>query len=107
MGRQTLLLPIEWIDDGWYKIPSEIKIDQPIKMPSLSVSKTTFSLSDNFDGTTLKPHWKFFAEYDTSRFHLLDNSLVINGKGNSVGESSPLLCMPSDHSYIAQVELFI
>jgi xylan 1,4-beta-xylosidase len=107
MGRQTMLLPVEWTDDSWYKIPSEIKIDQPIKRPSISISNATFSLSDNFDGTTLKPHWKFFAEYDTSRFQIIENSLVINAKGNSVGESSPLLCIPSDHSYIAQVELFI
>jgi beta-xylosidase len=37
----------------------------------------------------------------------MDNSLVVEAKGNSVGECSPLLCIPSDHSYIAQVELFI
>ena len=107
MGRQTMLLPVEWTDDGWYKISSEIKIDEPIKRPSIPVSNAAFSLSDKFDGTQLKPHWKFFAEYDTSRFQIQENNLVINAKGNSVGESSPLLCMPSDHSYIAQVELFI
>ncbi|MBN1765074.1 MAG: family 43 glycosylhydrolase [Sedimentisphaerales bacterium] len=107
MGRQTLLLPVEWTEDDWYKIPSEIKIDEPVKRHSATPSKATFSLSDSFDGARLKPQWKFFAEYDTNRFHLHENSLVINAKGNSVGGSSPLLCMPSDHSYIAQVELFI
>lgn len=107
MGRQTLLLPVEWTEDGWCRIPEGIHIDEPINRPSLPASDATFSLSDNFDGAPLKPHWKFFAEYDASRFHFFENSLVIHAKGNSVGGSSPLLCMPFDHSYIAQVELFI
>jgi len=107
MGRQTLLLPVEWTNDGWYKIPNEITIDRPVKRPAGTMSEAIFSLSDNFEGNVLKPHWKFFAEYDTSRFRLVDNSLVIKGKGHSVGESSPLLTILSDHSYSAQVELFI
>ena len=107
MGRQTLLQPIEWTNDGWYKTPDGIKTDEPIKRPAGIASDAVFSLNDNFEGNTLKPQWKFFGEYDTSRFHLADNSLVIKAKGHSVGDCSPLLCIPSDHSYIAQVELFI
>lgn len=107
MGRQTLLLPIEWTNDGWYNIPDDLRADEPIKRPNTVASNPTFTLSDSFDGNTLKSHWKFFGEYDTSRFHLVDNSLVIEAKGNSIGECSPLLCIPSDHSYIAEVELFI
>ncbi len=108
MGRQSLLVPVEWTEDGWYKISDDIKIDEPIKKPELG-KKTTkiFSLNDNFEGTTLKPHWKFFGEYDSSRFKLSDNSIIINAKGNSVAQCSPLLCIASDHSYIAEVELEI
>ena len=40
-------------------------------------------------------------------FILSDNSLFIKAKGHSVGDCSPLLCIPSDHSYIAQAEIFI
>ena len=107
MGRQTLLQPIEWTNDGWYKTPESIKTDEPIRRPIGIDSKTVFSLSDNFEGNSLKPQWKFFGEFDTSRFHLADNSLVIKSKGHSVGDCSPLACSPSNHSYIAQVELFI
>ena len=116
MGRQTLLQPIEWTDDGWYKTPDGIKTDEPIigihpakggERSAGEISNAAFSLNDNFEGRELKPHWKFFGEYDTSKFYLVDNSLVINAKGHSVGESSPLLCIPSDHSYITQVELII
>jgi beta-xylosidase len=37
----------------------------------------------------------------------MDSSLVINAKGHAVSDCSPLLCVPPDHSYRAQVELFI
>jgi beta-xylosidase len=107
MGRQTLLQPVEWTNDGWFKTPDGIKTDEPIKKLAGAPSDAVFSLNDNFEGSTLKPQWKFFGEYDTSRFHLVDNSLVIKAKGHSVGDCSPLVCIPSNHSYIAQVELFI
>jgi len=107
MGRQTLLQPIEWMEDGWFKTPSNIMTDKPIKRPSVTASNSTFNLSDDFCGNSLKPQWKFFGEYDTNRFQIIDNSIVIKAKGNSVGNCSPLLCVPHDHSYIVDVELSI
>ncbi|RPI03229.1 MAG: beta-xylosidase [Ignavibacteriae bacterium] len=107
MGRQTLLQPIEWTNDGWYKTPAGITTDAPIRQPAGRSSNDPFSLSDKFDGDQLKPQWKFYGEYDTSRFHVSDSMLVLRSKGHSVSDCSPLLCIPSDHSYSAEVELFI
>jgi xylan 1,4-beta-xylosidase len=107
MGRQTLLEPIEWTSDGWFKTPDGLRTDEPFGKPVGTTPDIAFTLNDSFEGTELRPQWKFFGEYDTSRFQILDNSLVIKGKGNSVGNCSPLLCIPSHHSYIAQVELSI
>jgi xylan 1,4-beta-xylosidase len=105
MGRQTLMLPIEWSMDGWYKIRENVKVDKPIEKTSSKQAEKEFSLSDNFGGTALKLTWKFFGEYDTSRYQVNNNSITINGKGKSIPECSPMLCIPSDHSYMAQVEL--
>ena len=107
MGRQTLLEPVEWTNDGWFKIPEGIKTENPIKRPYATTSKSTFSLSDDFSGKSLGLQWKFFGEYDTTRFHFADKSLVIKGKGGYVGNCSPLLCVSSDHSYTAEVEMDI
>lgn len=110
MGRQTLLEPVEWTKDGWFKIPDRIKTDKPLKRPVSEAVNSTFTrfiLSDDFEGDQLKPQWKFFEKYDTGRFHVTDNSLLIKAKGNSVADCSPLLCIPQDHSYVAEVELFI
>lgn len=106
-GRQTLMMPIEWTKDGWYRIPDGVKDNAPIKKPALTVSRSLFSLNDNFESNSLKPQWKFFDDYDTGRFKLTDNSIAIVAKGNTVGNSSPLLTIPLHHSYTAEVELNI
>ena len=105
MGRQTLMEPVEWTKDGWFRVQKGISTNKPIKKPYSEPSASTYSLSDDFSGKTLKPHWKFFGEYDTMRFHLINHSLEIKAKGQSVGNCSPLLCIPSDHSYTAEVEI--
>ena len=107
MGRQTLLTPVEWTKDGWFKVPEGVKTENPIKRPYANALQTAFSLSDNFNGKSLGFQWKFYGEYDTTRFHFADQSLVVKGKGRSVGNCSPLLCVPSDHSYTADVEMEI
>jgi beta-xylosidase len=105
MGRQTLLQPIEWTKDGWYKSPDGIKTEEPIKKPAGKISKSDFSLSDTFTGSTLGLQWQFFNEYDAKRFKLTADGLQLNGKGKNIGESSPLLCTSSHHSYTAEVEV--
>lgn len=107
MGRQTLMEPVEWTKDGWFKIPDNIKTEKPIKKPYPKASTTSFSLSDEFSGKALGFQWKFFGEYDTTRFKFEDKRLAIKGKGNTVANSSPLLCAPSNHSYTAEVEMII
>lgn len=105
MGRQTLLEPVEWTKDGWYKTPDTIKTDRPIGKPAGASSKSTFSLSDSFLDNRLHPQWQFFGQYDTTRFHFTGTGLVIGGVGSSVGDCSPLLCTAPDHSYMVQVEM--
>ena len=107
MGRQTLLQPVTWTKDGWFKTPEGIKTDEPIKRPIKDISGSAFSLNDDFSGNELKPQWQFFDEYDTTRFNPTNAGLLIKAKGKSVANCSPLLCIPSNHSYVAQVELQI
>ncbi|MBN1893764.1 family 43 glycosylhydrolase [bacterium] len=107
MGRQTLLQPVEWTSDGWYKTPEGIRTEEPMKRPAGILMDASFSLNDSFNDDALRPHWKFYGEYDPGRFHLSDGCLSIKARGQSVSDCSPLLSIPSDHSYIAQVELLI
>ena len=107
MGRQTLLQPVEWTKDGWFKMPENSKTEGAIQKPAGKTIKSTFSLSDNFSGSELNPQWQFYNQYEADRFKFTNNGIQITAKGNGVGDSSPLLCTPSDHSYTAEVEVEI
>ncbi|HEY4324998.1 MAG TPA: family 43 glycosylhydrolase, partial [Mucilaginibacter sp.] len=82
MGRQTLLEPIEWTKEGWFKIPDGVKTDAPILKPLQGLSASNYSLDDDFGGHELNPQWQFFGGYDTTRFHLSDHSLKLKGKAH-------------------------
>lgn len=107
MGRQTMLLPLEWTADGWYKVPDGIEIDQPIKKPDGKKIISDFQVSDSFEGNELKPHWKYFKETNFTRHKVENNTLTLQAKGDVIGNSSPLLTIVGDHSYEAQVEMTI
>lgn len=107
MGRQTMMLPLEWTDDNWFQIPDGVDLEKPIRKPDLPASDPGFDLSDDFNGNSLELQWRFFGNYDTDRFELSNGKLVIKGKGGGIADSSPLLTMPSDHSYEAEVEISI
>jgi xylan 1,4-beta-xylosidase len=81
MGRQTLLEPVEWTSDNWFKVPENIKTDLPILKPTGKPISSNFTLSDNFEGKTLSPQWQFYHEYDTSRFRLSNGSLDCESQG--------------------------
>lgn len=105
MGRQTMLSPVEWTADGWFKIPETVAIDQPIQRPKGPALRSSFSLSDDLTGNTLAPQWHFFGGLETDRYSLSKTGLTIDGKGTSVADSAPLLMVPADHSYSVDVEL--
>lgn len=105
MGRQTLLQPVEWTKDGWFKIQSTAQNNVPIPRPTKTATDQPISLSDNFSGDKLKLQWQFYGTLDSSRFSLSNQRLTLKAKGKAVADSAPLLCTPSDHSYTADVEI--
>jgi xylan 1,4-beta-xylosidase len=108
MGRQTSLLPLEWTEDGWYKVPKGISDEKPIKRPHSEIMfEASGDFIDNFEGSMLDPQWAFYNGYDTNRFELTDNSLMIKAKGDALNNCSPLLFNPSHHAYTAEVEMQI
>ncbi|MBR10438.1 MAG: beta-xylosidase [Rickettsiales bacterium] len=104
MGRQTMLIPVEWTEDDWYKIPDNVDFNEPIPYPRDAKQNTSHTFTDAFDQETLKLQWKLFGGDDKERYRM-DNGLVMKGKGSSVFATAPLLFIPKDHSYSVQVEM--
>lgn len=100
LGRQTLLDPIEWTSDGWYKLRSDA---QPI-VPKVQ-AKHGLELSDNFEGSKLGLQWTFWKEYAPQSVVIKDNTLSLHGKGTNPSDARKLLTTATDKNYETQVEV--
>jgi xylan 1,4-beta-xylosidase len=106
LGRQTLLLPIEWTKDGWFRVPAGISPEKPIPMMSGGTGqKQPPNLSDEFTSPELSLQWQFWREFDRARFQTGDRRLVLAARGTSLSDSPPLTCVTGDHSYTIEVDI--
>ncbi|MFK4872824.1 family 43 glycosylhydrolase [Novosphingobium sp. ZW T3_23] len=107
LGRQTLLEPIEWTPDGWFRAKGG---DLSVPLPKPKGGKSSPSapgLSDDFSRNRFGIQWSFHAprrgEAERARYEA--GGLVIAGNGNSPADSSPLTCLAGDRSYEAEVSI--
>ena len=64
LGRQLLLLPVEWTADGWFRVKPEIAADSAIPMPVEGSGQEAFlDPSDRFSAPELGLQWGFWREY--------------------------------------------
>lgn len=107
LGRQTLLEPIEWTSDGWFRAKGGT-LSLPLPKPKGGrPSPAGRALSDDFSTNKFGLQWSFFnpGADEMKRVRYQDNSLVIQAKGSSVAECSPLTCIVGDRDYQASVVL--
>ena len=107
LGRQALLEPIEWTDDGWY-VAKGGDLGRPLAMPSgESVGTHGMALSDTFDGDALGHQWSFFnpAQDEYARLSFGGGAMTLRGKGTSPRDSSPLTAIAGDKAYQFEVEM--
>ena len=109
LGRQALLEPVEWTDDGWFRATGGTLSTPLPKTRGVPASPAGFALSDDFSTNKFGVQWSFFnpgpSEMDRARYQ--NKSLVIKGKGSSVANCSPLTMLVGDKSYEASIELDI
>ncbi len=98
LGRQTLMEPIEWTADGWFKAAANV--------PTLSPTHQA-DLSDSFMSGKLGWQWTFWKEYPMDALHWSRKGLGIDGRGNKPGDGRVMLTIPTDTSYEATIDLTI
>lgn len=106
LGRQTLMEPIEWTDDGWFRALGG-DLTKPLPAPTGGKAQQAFALSDDFATDKLGIQWTFDQpgadEY--SRLVRANNAMTLTAKGNSPENTSPLTCFPVDRAYQAEVSI--
>jgi beta-xylosidase len=109
LGRQTLLEPVSWTDEGWIK-PLGGDLSSPLQKPfELGPRANGQPLSDDFSTDRIGTHWAFYdpAADEATRLSRRDSTLCLNGKGTTPGDSSPLCCIVGDQSYEVAVDVEI
>jgi beta-xylosidase len=107
LGRQTLLEPIEWTDDRWFRVTGADPA-LPIRMPAGGTAVPHGqALSDDFSRDRMGVLWGFYKGTDTDpeRYRHENNTLVLQAKGTGPADSSPLSLVTGDHAYEISVEI--
>jgi beta-xylosidase len=110
LGRQTLLDPVTWTADGWFRMEGG-DLSAPIAAPK-GGSKSGphgLPLSDDFTTLELGRRWNFFkpSADEKSRARVADKCLHLTARGKAPVDSSPLLLIAGDQAYEFQCEIEI
>lgn len=110
LGRQTLLEPVCFTEDGWIKpviVDSDGLSADPvgqIEAPILPMNPL-WSKEASLTQFRIGKEWRFYKSYDIDRVHVQNDELTIDAKGDAPGASSPMLFVAGTHSYEIECEI--
>ena len=108
LGRQLMLLPIEWTSDGWYRQAHGITAASAIPMPLNGSSQKPFlDPSDDFTSPELGLQWAFFGGFDPARFETGKGALTLYARGRTLEDCWPLATTVGGHSYTVEADIEI
>lgn len=105
LGRQTLLEPIEWGADGWFKAKGG-DLSKPLPKPvSIAGQVAGVPLSDDFSKNRFGSQWCFHnpGKQEMARVQYGDKSLALTAAGKSPADSSPITCGVFDRAYKVEI----
>ncbi|HZD53527.1 MAG TPA: family 43 glycosylhydrolase [Woeseiaceae bacterium] len=107
LGRQCLLQPARWREDGWFEALGG-DLSRPLAKPGGGKAVAHgWPLSDDFEGNALGPQWAFYRPGDDeyARVTVRDDTLHLRAKGAEPRDASPLCFVCGDHAYTVDVEI--
>ena len=109
LGRQALLDPVRWTDDGWFKMTGG-DLSTPIAKPKGGQPLAHGQpLSDDFKSLALGRKWNFFkpGAGEAARASVADGALLLKASGTAPSDSSPLLLIAGDLAYQVECDIEI
>jgi beta-xylosidase len=108
LGRQTLLEPVDWTADGWFRAAG-YDVARPIPKPAGEAVPHGMPLSDDFSTNKMGVQWTFYngTDADRERYRYENRTLVLKARGTTPADSSPLWFVCGDQAYEVEVEIDI
>jgi xylan 1,4-beta-xylosidase len=109
LGRQTLLDPVEWTADGWFRMKGG-DLSAPIAKPKGgSAQPHGQKLSDDFATLAMGTKWNFFkpGPKERDRIAARDGTLHLKASGKAPSDSPPLLLIAGDRGYRFECDIAI
>jgi len=99
LGRQTLMLPVIWTEDGWPIIKAGVAPTDLLAKPAGGENVGHgMPISDDFSAGSLDVKWA--ASHDTLKnFQSGGGRLVVDAQGDSLAKVARLTCAPANHSF--------
>jgi xylan 1,4-beta-xylosidase len=107
LGRQTLLEPIKWTADGWFRARGG-DLSRPLPKPAGGKrGPNGVALSDDFSHDRFGVQWGFHdpRPADGARLQRRDGALWLAAAGSSPVDSAPLTCGVPDRAYEVEITL--
>lgn len=107
LGRQTLLEPVVWTDDGWVK-SKDLDLAKPVSMPKGGTAVPHgVAFSDDFSTDKVGLQWSFHRPSGDirQRYRIENGALVLRASGTSPKDCSPFAFATGDHAYEMEVEI--
>ena len=107
LGRQALLDPVEWTENGWFRAKGG-DLGRPLPKPRGGTAVTSgLPLSDEFTTNKFGLQWAFHdpTPADLQRARYGEGALELAGAGTSPADSAPLTCLVVDRAYRVEVTL--
>lgn len=106
LGRPTLVLPIEWTNDGWPIVTVNKTADDKYPKPAGLANTKPLVLSDDFAAKTLGWQWRCLNDTAVNAyFNLKNHQLIASAVGKNIASSAKLACFPMHHKYEASIHV--
>ena len=105
LGRQLLLLPIEWTADGWFRVPTGITADSDIPMPVAGAANSRSSIRQTTSPALNSACNGASGTSTIRRASPRERSLTLAASGKSLADTSALTTPVGGHSYTVEIDV--